>query len=103
MERDDVMPSEMTPLAQPAAIGGASGLIGIVLGLVGGLNVFVKRSEMDTAIVNARLQGQSELNAYKAEVAEKYITRDTLKEAIRPLEDNVEYIRTQIDSLKNKA
>lgn len=97
------MPDDsMQQLAQPAAVGGIGGLVGIVLALLGsagGSKEFVRRAEMETAIANVKLQAQAELTEYKVEVAEKYITRDGLKELLKPFEENLTYIRDRVDAL----
>lgn len=92
------MADQLVEAAQQAAPAvGAGGVIGTVLAIIGSLNIFAKKSDLE----NVKLQASSDLSAYRAEVAEKYITRDALRESLQPLQEGITYIRDRVDDMTN--
>jgi hypothetical protein len=86
-------------VAQNAPALGTGGFLGTVVAIIGSLNIFAKKSDVD----NVRLQASADLNAYKAEVAEKYITREALKESLQPMQENIHYIRECVDDMRKSG
>ena len=90
-------PSAITDIQQAATTGATGGLGGII-GAIGTFFMATKMFARPADVENAKLEARAHYAELRADVADKYIS----KEAIKPLMDNIEYIRERVDKMVDR-
>ena len=85
---------DMQQAATTGATGGLGGIIGAAITFLSVTKMFARPADVE----NARLEGRVNLAELRAEVAEKYVS----KQAMEPVMDNLEYIRERLDKLADR-
>ena len=100
----DPITQAVTETAQTAATGGAGGIAGAVISFFAATKIFAKREElldlvkkedMNASIAQCRL----DVANMRADFAEKYISKEMVKDLLQPIMDELHRIRERVEEI----